>query len=77
MLDRDKVWDVLEQVAAKHNMSCSGLALYCGLNSTTFNKSKRRMSNGKPRWPSTCTIAKVLNTLGMSIKQFAEMFPDE
>jgi phage repressor protein C with HTH and peptisase S24 domain len=37
------------------------LARRAGLDPTTFNKSKRTSSDGRPRWPSTESLAKVLD----------------
>lgn len=76
MVGHIEVWNALEKLAAANNMSCSGLALHCGLNATTFNKSKRWMTNGKPRWVSTATLAKVLNALNLTVRDFAEYFPE-
>lgn len=77
MIEHINIWLAMERVAASRGMSCSGLAKYCGLNATTFNKSKRFMNNGKPRWLSTFTVAKVLNSLNMSVRDFAEYFPED
>ena len=75
LITHGQAWKALDNLAAANNMSASGLAVRCGLNATTFNKSKRVFSDGKPRWPSLCTIAKVLNTLHMSISDFGSFFP--
>ncbi|MDR3373280.1 MAG: helix-turn-helix transcriptional regulator [Ancalomicrobiaceae bacterium] len=48
----------------------SGLARRAGLNATSFNKSKRRGSDGRPRWPSTESIAKVLDATGLGVPAF-------
>ena len=75
LITHGQTWKALDNLAAANNMSASGLAVRCGLNATTFNKSKRVFSDGKPRWPSLCTIAKVLNTLHMSVSDFGSFFP--
>jgi phage repressor protein C with HTH and peptisase S24 domain len=51
-------------------MSASGLARRSGLDPTTFNKSKRITKEGKQRWPSTESIAKVLAATGDSLAEF-------
>jgi len=54
-------------------MSPSGLAKLAGLDPTTFNKSKRGSANGKLRWPSTESIAKVLAATGASLEDFVTL----
>ena len=44
-----------------------------GLDPTTFNKSKRGTANGKLRWPSTESLAKVLAATGASFEEFAAL----
>jgi phage repressor protein C with HTH and peptisase S24 domain len=41
-----------------------------GLDPTSFNKSKRLSADGRLRWPSTESIAKVLEATGASMEQF-------
>lgn len=48
----------------------SGLARRAGLNATSFNKSKRRGLDGRPRWPSTESIARVLDATGLGVPAF-------
>ena len=68
------VWYAIDNFASLHNMSCSGLAKYSGLDPTTFNKSKRWSKYGQPRWPSTNSIAKILNATGCSLNDFIKYF---
>ena len=56
-----QIWHAIELFAKEHNMSCSALAKCGGLDPTTFNKSKRFSKYEQPRWPSTGSIAKILN----------------
>jgi phage repressor protein C with HTH and peptisase S24 domain len=60
-------------LAAKHGLSTSGLALRGGLDATTFGKSKRISPDGKPRWPSTETIAKILAVTGEPLAGFLSL----
>lgn len=76
-IEHSTIWDAVESMARARNMSCSALARFCGLDATTFNKSKRWTNNGKPRWISTATLAKILNSTGTSVRQFAEFFPED
>ena len=64
------IWQAIDEFAFQQNMSCSGLAKFCGLDPTTFNKSKRWSKYGQPRWPSTGSIAKILNSTGKSLQDF-------
>jgi len=54
-------------------MSASGLARAAGLDATSFNKSKRATPNGKPRWPTTESVAKCLDATRTSLDDFAGM----
>lgn len=74
MITHEHVWRALDHIAACKGLTASALARFAGLNSTTFNASKR-MSNGsgKERWLSTQSIAKVLNITDISMGQFGSM----
>ena len=51
-------------------MSPSALAKRAGLDATTFNKSKRITREGKLRWPSTESVAKILDATGSTVADF-------
>ncbi|AGA64118.1 Phage repressor [Liberibacter crescens BT-1] len=68
----EKIWKAIDQIAKRHNLTPSGLARKAGLDPTSFNKSKRLGPEGRNRWPSTESIAKVLEATGESIYQFLE-----
>src|ERR1700758_750194 len=68
MLTHPQIWRAIDALAARHGMSPSGLARLAGLDPTTFNKSKRGAANGKLRWPSTESLAKVLAATGASLE---------
>lgn len=70
------VWHAIDKFAFKHNMSCSGLAKFSGLDATTFNKSKRWSKYGQPRWPSTGSISKILSATGESLENFIKCIYD-
>jgi len=76
MITHLQTWAAFDKLALVNNISVSGLAQRSGLNSTTFNKSKRVFPSGKERWPSMCTVAKVLNAMHMTLGDFAQYFPD-
>lgn len=54
-------------------MSPSGLAKAAGLDPTTFNRSKRLSPDGRPRWPSTESLARALAAAGASLDDLAAM----
>jgi phage repressor protein C with HTH and peptisase S24 domain len=47
-----------------------------GLDPTTFNKSKRITPEGRPRWPSTESVAKSLAATGVSVSTFMNLLVD-
>ncbi len=72
-MKHEDVWRALDTLAAEHGLSASGLAKRAGLDPTTFNPSKRTMPDGRPRWPSTESIAKVLDATSDSLAAFTEL----
>ncbi|MBW8708228.1 MAG: helix-turn-helix transcriptional regulator [Alphaproteobacteria bacterium] len=76
MLTHTQIWRAIDALAARHGMSPSGLARLAGLDPTTFNKSKRGAANGKLRWPSTESLAKVLAVTGASLDEFTALIGD-
>ncbi|MFQ5775883.1 MAG: S24 family peptidase [Kiloniellaceae bacterium] len=77
MLRHADVWRAIDRLAAKYGMSPSGLARRAGLDPTTFNKSKRITKEGKQRWPSTESIAKVLDATGASLAEFVSQIGED
>lgn len=73
MLSHDKVWAAIDALAARHALSASGLAKKAGLDSTAFNKSKRQSVDGRPRWPSTESLAKIMAATGASLDEFMRL----
>ncbi|RIK85403.1 MAG: DNA-binding protein [Hyphomicrobiales bacterium] len=76
MLSHEKVWAAIDALAARHSLSASGLARRAGLDSTAFNKSKRRSVDGRPRWPSTESLAKVIEATGESLAELLALIED-
>ncbi|UVK43589.1 helix-turn-helix transcriptional regulator [Mesorhizobium sp. AR07] len=70
MLSHDRVWAAIDALAERYSLSASGLAKRAGLDSTAFNKSKRLSSDGRPRWPSTESLAKIIEATGASLDEF-------
>jgi phage repressor protein C with HTH and peptisase S24 domain len=69
----DDIWRAIDTLAAEHGLSPSGLARKAGLDPTSFNLSKRRTGNGKSRWPSTESLAKVLQATGARLEDFTAL----
>ena len=55
-----QIWTAIDRLADINGLSPSGLARKAGLDATAFNKSKRFSKEGRERWPSTESLAKVL-----------------
>ncbi|TCK30547.1 phage repressor protein C with HTH and peptisase S24 domain [Ancylobacter aquaticus] len=70
MLSHAHIWRALDTLAERLGLSASALARRAGLDATTFNRSKREAPDGRPRWPSTESIAKVLAATGTSLDDF-------
>lgn len=70
MLTHKQIWRAIDALAERHSLSASALAKIAGLDPTTFNRSKREAQDGKLRWPSTESIAKVLQATGSSLEEF-------
>ena len=76
MLTHSDIWNAVDRLAARAGLSASGLAKKAGLDPTTFNKSKRITPEGRPRWPSTESIAKSLQATGFSVDIFVSLISD-
>ena len=69
----DDIWRAIDALAAENGLSASGLARRAGLDATAFNPSKRIGGDGRARWPSTESVAKVLAATGSSFEAFASL----
>ncbi len=76
MLTHEDIWKGIDRLAEMHGMSPSGLARKAGLDPTTFNKSKRKTKEGKARWPSTESLAKILQATGSSMAELVALIED-
>lgn len=70
MLSHERVWAAIDALAERYSLSASGLAKRAGLDSTAFNKSKRASADGRPRWPSTESLAKIIEATNSSLDEF-------
>ena len=73
MLSHQQVWAAIDALAERHSLSPSGLAKRAGLDSTAFNKSKRLAADGRPRWPSTESLAKIMEATGSSLVELVSL----
>src|SRR5271155_5692457 len=71
-LKHTDIWRAIDRLAEQNDFSPSGLALKAGLSSTSFNPSKRMFKNRK-RWPSTESIAMILQATGATLDEFVAL----
>jgi len=76
MLTHAQIWNALDRLAARNNMTASALAKKAGLDPTTFNKSKRITPEGRARWPSTESVAKALAATNTKVESFVTLITD-
>ena len=72
-MTHEEIWRALDALAAENGLSASGLARKAGLDATAFNPSKRIGSDGRARWPSTESLAKVLGATSTGMADFAAL----
>jgi phage repressor protein C with HTH and peptisase S24 domain len=70
VLSHTRIWSAIDRLAERNDLTASGLARRAGLDPTTFNRSKRASADGRPRWPSTESIAKILDATRTEIGAF-------
>jgi phage repressor protein C with HTH and peptisase S24 domain len=76
MLTHAQIWTAIDRLATRAGLSASGLAKRAGLDPTTFNRSKRITPDGRARWPSTESVAKILAATGITIDAFIALIGD-
>jgi phage repressor protein C with HTH and peptisase S24 domain len=77
MLSHERIWAAIDLLAERYGLSASGLARKAGLDATSFNRSKRTSPEGRDRWPSTESVAKILRATGASLDEFMRLIqPD-
>lgn len=75
MMTHSDVWRAIDLLAAQNGLSISELARQAGLDRTTFAKSKRRR-DGRPRWPSTESLSRILQATDSNMSQFSALLHD-
>ena len=73
MFTHSQVWQAIDAIAERNGLSASALAKRAGLDSTSFNKSKRVGPDGRQRWPTTESMAKVLSATDTSLEDFTAL----
>ena len=68
-----QLWRGIDLLAHEKGWSLPELATYAGLDPTSLNPSKRHGIGGKPHWPSTETLAKVLSAAGVTLNEFVQL----
>ncbi|NJO36274.1 MAG: helix-turn-helix transcriptional regulator [Rhizobiales bacterium] len=76
MFTHPQVWAGIDKLAKEKGWSASRLAREAGLDPTTFNRSKRHTNQAKPRWPSTESLAKILDATSTSLEDFVALMFD-
>ncbi len=72
-LSHTEIWTAIDALAKRFDMSPSAMARMAGLDPTSFNRSKRGDGDARPRWPSTESLAKVLEATGVGFSEFAAL----
>jgi phage repressor protein C with HTH and peptisase S24 domain len=73
----ETIWTAVDRLAQAHGLSTSGLARKAGLDPTSFNRSKRVANDGKPRWPSTESVARILAATNSTLSDFLSLVDEE
>ncbi len=73
VLTHQWIWNAIDALARHKELSPSGLARLAGLDPTAFNPSKRFTPEGRPRWPSTESISKILAATGFTLDEFTAL----
>lgn len=74
-LSHGEIWRAIDALAERFDMTPSAMARMAGLDPTSFNRSKRGSDepDSRPRWPSTESLAKLLEATGVNFSEFAAL----
>jgi phage repressor protein C with HTH and peptisase S24 domain len=74
-LSHGEIWRAIDALAERFDMTPSAMARMAGLDPTSFNRSKRGSADldSRPRWPSTESLAKLLEATGVNFSEFAAL----
>src|SRR5258706_5504882 len=73
MFTSEQIWKAVDALAHEHGWSASRLSIMAGLDPTALNRSKRIGSEGRPRWMSTETVAKILSVSNTPLGDFVRI----
>lgn len=73
VLTHEWIWNAIDALARHKELSSSALARLAGLDPTAFNPSKRFTPEGRPRWPSTESISKILSATNFTLDEFTAL----
>lgn len=73
MFRNEQIWNAIDNLALRNGLSTSRLSVEAGMDATALNKSKRTRTDGRPRWVSTETIAKILTATRTTPQDFFDM----
>jgi len=76
-MTHSELWAAICNLADSFNISCSRLARISGLDPTLFNPSKQTLANGRQRWLSMYSIARVMDATGITLAEFATYLPSD
>ena len=77
MFSHKDIWAAIDRLASERGLSASGLARSAGLDATSFNPSKRQSVDGRERWPSTESLARILAASNTSASEFFGYLADQ
>ena len=77
MYTHQMMWKGIEILGRRNGWSLPKLAVLAGLDPTALNPSKRISRDGKPRWPSTETIVKLLAAAQIGFVEFCTIIETE
>ena len=77
-LSHAQIWTAIDRLARQEGLTPSALARRAGLDPTAFNPSKRFGPGDppRPRWPTTESLARILEAAGLSLGDFAALARD-
>lgn len=75
-MKHEDIWRGIDRLAEARGLSVSGMARRAGLDPTTFNRSKRVAADGKRRWPTTESLAKILQATDATLGDFVALMHD-
>ncbi len=70
------LWTAIDNLAYEKHISVSRMARLSHMDSTAFNKSKRFDVYGRPHWPSTETLTKMMRAMKITWHDFVKYIPE-